>query len=246
MTCRELRSRFEDGLPAGSAIGEEAEHLAQCSECTRFVEARRELEAGLSVLRESVPQASESSDVAVLENYRHQMALYRPGAISIPSYRALAMVCGGLAAMLLLAGIFVLRQGRKTDAFVTPPQPAPTQPAPMVSAVTQSMAPTKTASAPASHRAIRADSATKGNSSHSPAGAISSTLPAPQTPTLPEFQSLMYCDELSCGGAMQVIRVQLPRSSAMVAPATGSLGGSVYADVLVGSDGIARGIRIEE
>jgi hypothetical protein len=55
----------------------------------------------------------------------------------------------------------------------------------------------------------------------------------------------MYCDELSCGGAMDVIRVQLPASTAALAPALSS-GGPVFADVLVGSDGIARGIRVVE
>jgi hypothetical protein len=57
----------------------------------------------------------------------------------------------------------------------------------------------------------------------------------------------MFCDELSCVGDMDVVRVQLPsavvprRASALPQPT-----GFVNADVLVGPDGIARGIRVEE
>jgi hypothetical protein len=57
----------------------------------------------------------------------------------------------------------------------------------------------------------------------------------------------MYCDELSCPQDMEMIRVQLP-SSAMPRQVSGFMqtNGSVTADVLVGPDGIARGIRLEE
>ena len=54
----------------------------------------------------------------------------------------------------------------------------------------------------------------------------------------------MYCDELSCDGGMEVVRVQLPSSAAgfMPVPTVGNR--VVTADVLVGADGFARGIRI--
>ena len=45
---------------------------------------------------------------------------------------------------------------------------------------------------------------------------------------------------------MQVIRVQLRPSVAAIVPVIDSPGGIVYADVLVGADGIARGIRLEK
>ena len=60
----------------------------------------------------------------------------------------------------------------------------------------------------------------------------------------PDFRSLMYCDELSCSGPMEVIRMQLPASDLLFAPGSNSANGTVLADVLVGPDGIARGIRI--
>ena len=43
---------------------------------------------------------------------------------------------------------------------------------------------------------------------------------------------------------MQLIRVQLPSSAAAFEPAAAPPYGAIYADVLVGSDGIARGIRV--
>jgi len=57
----------------------------------------------------------------------------------------------------------------------------------------------------------------------------------------------MYCDTLSCPEAMDVIRVQLP-STAMPRQVSGFIQSSksVTADVLIGPDGIARGIRLEE
>ncbi len=45
---------------------------------------------------------------------------------------------------------------------------------------------------------------------------------------------------------MEVIRVQLPSSVTGLAAASTSANGAVFADVLVGPDGIARGIRIVE
>ena len=43
---------------------------------------------------------------------------------------------------------------------------------------------------------------------------------------------------------MQLIRVQLPSSATAFESVPASPDGAIYADVLVGSDGIARGIRV--
>jgi len=60
------------------------------------------------------------------------------------------------------------------------------------------------------------------------------------------FKSLMYCDPFSCPGAMDVIHVQLPAPILGLMPASVRASGVVSADVLVGPDGIARGIRVVE
>ena len=54
----------------------------------------------------------------------------------------------------------------------------------------------------------------------------------------------MYCDELSCDGGMEVVRVQLPSLPAGLMPVPTAGNRVVTADVLVGADGFARGIRI--
>src|SRR5262249_47443400 len=60
------------------------------------------------------------------------------------------------------------------------------------------------------------------------------------------FQSLVYCDPFSCSGAMDVIRVRLPSPVLRTTPFSGGTDSLVSADVLVGPDGIARGIRVVE
>jgi hypothetical protein len=63
---------------------------------------------------------------------------------------------------------------------------------------------------------------------------------------LTSFKSLMYCDQFSCPGAMDVIHVQLSAPVLGVMPASVRASGVVSADILVGPDGIARGIRVVE
>jgi 2-polyprenyl-6-methoxyphenol hydroxylase-like FAD-dependent oxidoreductase len=63
--------------------------------------------------------------------------------------------------------------------------------------------------------------------------------------SIPEgFRSLMYCDELSCGGAMDVVRIELQPSDVGLMATAQQDRNAISADVLVGADGIARGIRI--
>ena len=73
MTCHELRLCFESPLSMDAEFPGEAEHLAHCSECARFVEARHELGAGLRLVRESAPEPSAALEAAVLANYRRQI-----------------------------------------------------------------------------------------------------------------------------------------------------------------------------
>jgi hypothetical protein len=60
------------------------------------------------------------------------------------------------------------------------------------------------------------------------------------------FQSLMYCDPISCPGTMDVIRVQLPSPVFGMMQGSAQAPGFVSADVLVGPDGVARAIRFVE
>ena len=52
----------------------------------------------------------------------------------------------------------------------------------------------------------------------------------------------MLCDPLICSGDEQVIRMELPATGS--ASADGSTGQTVLADVVIGEDGLVRGMRI--
>jgi hypothetical protein len=60
------------------------------------------------------------------------------------------------------------------------------------------------------------------------------------------FNSLLYCDSFTCGDPMQLVRVQLP--AATLGPAYRPLARNGYltAELIVGSDGITRALRIEK
>jgi hypothetical protein len=57
------------------------------------------------------------------------------------------------------------------------------------------------------------------------------------------FRPLLYSPGLSPSGAYNVVRVRIPLDA--LAPAQATAGGSIEADLLVGEDGLARGIRFD-
>jgi hypothetical protein len=247
MTCQELRLCFENPLRRESESSLESEHLARCADCARFVEAQRELAAGLRCAREAVPVPPASLDDAILASYRKQIAS-RPAAqtaiLPRPRFATLGWNTAAAAVVLVIVSGILLFQNRKAVTTITQPHPLQSTAAlhPAVAATVAAAArssrpkPFRAAAHPATHpvanpalRPFRAPSAEVRENSI-PAG----------------FRSLMYCDELSCGGALEVIRVQLPSSVTVLAPASTSPQGVVFADVLVGPDGIVRAIRIVE
>ena len=233
MTCHELRLYFRlhctDPMGADARLDVDAEHLKHCEECARFVEQQRELGASLRLARMSAPKVPSSLDSAVLANYRRQVAERRASARTAPRNR-LAILCwsAAVAAIALVAALLMF-SGRRTAATVAPPGPAPaaTKPQPI-------------ASAPPAGRPqpqLRKHSHPPPQHSGSSNVVLTGSLP-------PDFRGLMYCDQLSCSGAMEIVRMQLPASALMFAPGSNSANAVVLADVLVGPDGIARGIRI--
>jgi hypothetical protein len=60
------------------------------------------------------------------------------------------------------------------------------------------------------------------------------------------FNSLLYCDSFTCGDSMQLVRVQLP--AATLGPAYRPLARNGYltAELIVGTDGVTRALRIEK
>jgi hypothetical protein len=107
MTCHELRLYFEDPLRMDAEFPREAEHLARCTECARFAEARRNLGDGLRLVRESAPKPSATLEAAVLVNYRRRVTGDPPLLWS--RTRRYTVLCWAAAAAAVLALSAVLR-----------------------------------------------------------------------------------------------------------------------------------------
>jgi hypothetical protein len=235
MTCHELRLYFEDPLLMDAEFPGEDEHRAHCTECARFAEARRKLGSGLRLVRESAPEPSEALEAAVLANYRAHISGGDPPLVR-SRRRRLTVVAWTMAAaaVLAVAGALLLHSARRLETSNSKIESA--QP-PIAETGTfekgaYSVPWTDAASSPKTRlRSLRQPRRGR-------------QLATTKSPAFEDFRSLMYCDALSCGGAMQLIRVQLPSSAAAFEPAAAPPYGAIYADVLVGSDGIARGIRV--
>ena len=245
MTCKEFQDYWETDLRVadlGSDPGELIEHVTGCPECDRFVEEQNELRKYLHVVRDSVPATSVSLDGAVIASYRHYMSERLSSAVSIPlrlhisSRAALGWAAAVAFAVVVAYGgmlLFVPRQHGWPYRRVTAVQPTVSQ-APLTVGKEMTRPP----------RLARKAPKPRGASIKSKNQPISV---AEQNNSLPtRFQSLMYCDQISCPSAMDVIRVQLPSPVLGLTPASALMTGFVSADVLVGPDGIARGIRVVE
>ncbi len=235
MTCHGLRLYFDDdSLRMDAEFSGEAEHLAHRAECARFVAARRELGAGLSLVRESAREPSAALEAAVLENYRRQITGDLPVVRS--RGRGFDVICWttALAVALALAAVLLFHPARRLDTSNLRIESAGASVAQPVSSMK------------AANRVLWTNTASS-QATRLPSARTPRRVPqwdAAKIPASAEFRSLMYCDPISCGGAMQLIRVQLPSSAAAFEPGAALPSGAIFADVLVGSDGIARGIRV--
>lgn len=268
MTCHELRSYFqdlhfqdlhcEDLQRAGLRIepASIAEHAALCSDCNRFLEEQRELQASLRMMRDSAPEVPHSLDAAVLAGYR-QYASAKSSVRVAPARKRINFIAALAWSAALVAAIFIAGEGLHPfwpteDAVTSTIQPpaVPAQAAPQTAThptvAVQQPSPGRRASTSAIRQALatRPKTAAQHVADIKPSAPQTENSTATAADQLPVgFRSLMYCDALSCGGPMQMIRVQLPPSAAGLT--SGSAPSEmVYADVLVGPDGIARGIRI--
>jgi hypothetical protein len=182
-------------------------------------------------------------DDTVIVNYRRYLAAERQRLAMPAIYRfpiASRWRWSAIAAVALLGisvGVLTARKTASNRPTATTPQPAMVRDAQVVARNSPGAA-----VKPARH-------------SRGPRGTERSfsdrrlaSAPVRAARALPDgFRSLMYCDALSCPETMDMIRVQLP-TTAMPGQVSGFIhpSGSVTADVLVGPDGIARGIRFEE
>ena len=232
MTCQELRLYFEDPLRRDDELRPELEHLAHCPDCTRFVESRRELGNNLRLFRDSAPVFPVSLDASILANYRQHITERSNPAIATPREGFVILRWSAAVAACALIALLLYLTAQKKPAIIAQPQVSRPAVAPETHPVEAAAVPVHH---PKSSRPVRP----KVFQQSPPAAVAATTDPLP-----PGFRSLMYCDELSCGDLMELIRVQLPPSAVPFANTGG--GQPISADVIVGPDGIARGIRVVE
>ena len=227
MNCNEFSSHNSMGMPSGRLGSEALMHLEQCQACRRVWHTEQELARRFQELKDSAPTPPQQMEASVMGAYRANFA--RPVEIrKAPQVLLRTLAWGGVAVLMILGVlVFSRRNTEPTTADLSwkPPLIAapPIQP--------QARATEVAARKPRGpHRA-------KGNSA------------VPQQPVMEArdpstgFQNLMYCDALSCSGPMDVIRIEMP-AAAVNQAAWRPHNGFVQADVVVGSDGIARAIRI--
>jgi hypothetical protein len=246
MTCREIVAQLRNAPHAlvGLARDSDAftEHIARCSECNSRIQEQTELADCLRLVRECVPSIPASLDASVLAEYRARLSTEPGTAVSVPFSRLMGLHGGVLrwAATVTFAGIvacgsmFLFLPGHRGNSKVK------TTEAPVLSQAVPSSPKQITALQDPVHKKSK-------SIGPSPRHLHSAPRVAQTEYSYPAgFQSLMYCDPLSCAGVMDVIRVQLPSPILALSGAPPKAQGAVFADVLVGPDGIARGIRLVE
>lgn len=254
MTCHELHVLIEDSVrPLDSEADYGiAEHIAACSECRNWTEAQMELRVGLQAIRNSAPDFPPLLDSKVVASYRRNTVA--TGSIrnarltwKFNPLPALAW-CAALVAAIVLArtGIEWLLPSEDRAGWIQ--QQHTYSPAPSKLPAT-APAPRRTLNTSAQSEILPARTAARRTqASHEAIGRT--TTPAvidEQLGSLPSgFTGLMYCDLLSCDGAMEVVRVQLPPQQLGLTHLYAGSNNLVSADLLVGADGVARGVRIVE
>ena len=240
MNCQRFRKHLgnssEDALMLGHLSSEMLAHINGCSDCKKSLEQRRELALGLQRIRKAAPAVPEAVDAAVLMAFRKRLATQhdevpryqRTGRPAMFSYRAAVIAAVGMLIFFLLPGERAVPRIETARA----PQPEVTNEAP------------GSASRSTPNRAFSQSTRNIGKKIHQHSYPRKAT--DDHTLLSPGFASLMYCDRLSCAGEMEIVRVQVSPSMLGVPAARPDKASPVLADVLVGPDGIARGIRFEQ
>ncbi|MBO0910486.1 MAG: hypothetical protein J2P13_01735 [Acidobacteria bacterium] len=250
MSCEEVRAYLEEGERVGTppVFGPRLEeHIARCPGCADFRERQRRLQAGFDLVRERTPSIPLSLDQKVLAGYREHIRGLAEVPVQVrrsrrPARRFVVWALAWAPAAAFALAISWAEIAWFTRSHQAAPASAPvgglprvrstgeTGPRPRTPAKRARTERTQAKRLAVSTQAERGRLAEPGGSSIVDAG----------------FRGLMYCDELSCGGRMDVIRMRVP-AEALGVPLRRPPGNQlVDAEVLVGPDGVARGIRVVE
>jgi len=240
MNCQQLRQHIEklpeDALNFAHFSAEMLAHVKGCVACKNFSGQRRELALGLQRTRAAAPEVPQTLDAAVLIAFRRHLATRRnkipphkkTGRLAIFSYSAAVIATAGILILFLLPSEKVVPRIQTVQAL----QPMVAN---QVFSRTSKGAPvhgishsTRNPRKKPKQRSFRRDS------------------PDDHSLLSSGFTSLIYCDRLSCAGDMEIVRVQVSPSMLGMPATRADAASTVLADVLVGPDGIARGIRLEQ
>jgi hypothetical protein len=267
MTCNEIRSYFERQEPVagrGDLAAAVASHLRACPSCGPEFQAQIELLGILNLVRDSAPATSPSLDSAVLESFRARRAyVATPKAVSFFRRPATPLLwrCA-IAALVVLAAMILFayrrsapRPAMEAGRFVPQASPAkdlPQKGLPQKDSFQNALSSNAAANPPARQSPVpvgpnlrTARTARTERTERTAQTATRRTaLAANQRHAWPvDFNGLMYCDSLSCSEGMEIIRMQLPAPPPQ-SPGAAGAHNPVFADVVVGPDGIARGFRM--
>jgi len=259
MTCREFMDAAELltpsqllRLPAEEQLL--SAHASECGSCREWLESHRALGNAFHALSSETAeqQAGPQVEQVVLQAFRNHdfaqpMAVMPQRATSplwtlsrVFEYGAYAAVAAAL-----IVGVFLgVRVLRDTQSKVTATQATVT--APQSGGSTTSSTESKSG-ATAQATADVAEKVAGDASGETAVVAVKRSVPveaktAARTSESAEYVPLMLCDPLICSGDEQVIRMELPATGS--ASADGSVGQTVLADVVIGEDGLVRGMRI--
>jgi hypothetical protein len=237
-----LRLRGDEDQPLSA-------HVDECGSCRDWVESHSGLGNALNAMSVSTMrmEASPKVEQMLLQAFRQQE--FAPRVVELPQKAARSLwtlsrffEVGAYAAVAaaLVVGLFlgarILRdQQHKTDQAQVQPVAAPQTEKVAVSAVSGEAKPQARVAEVASTEADASSRAIKQASSHIRNSETSSAESA-------DYVALMLCDPLICSGDEQVIRMELPARAITGADNGGTQ--PVLADVVIGDDGLIRGMRI--
>ena len=259
MTCREFMDTAELLTPSQLLRLPKKEeplssHASECGSCRGWLESHRALGNALHTLSSETAgqQAGPQVEQAVLEAFRrHDFA---PPVVVMPQratsslwtlsrvfeYGAYAAVAAALVVGVFL-GVRLLRDSQsQTTVQATAATPLATG---SVSSAGESEK-----SAVAKHPTSEAvEKVADKQGVQNPVVAVKRSTAVQATTAASTRESagyvpLMLCDPLICSGDEQVVRMELPAMGS--GSADGASGQTVVADVVIGEDGLVRGIRI--
>jgi hypothetical protein len=221
MTCdwyeQQLATDTVDLWPAGHPSSALLDHARTCSSCDRLVQRE------LVLKRQLVNLAQKNQALQPSPSVKRSLLAELDSLHPSPTPRRMRIIYYAIAGAAIICLVVALLSARRPHP--TAPSLANTpavKPAPIVPETTPTTAPS-TPTVVARHEA--------------PARRRS---PATLTASNTDFYPVVMCDSVTCAGPALTVRVQLPRSPL----ATRGSNTPVMADLLVGEDGLVRGVRL--